>query len=73
MSNYDVSEIVQNLTENERKALLGSDGISRDCLLAKGLGRWGSKPGYRFPTIKLSSKGYAVRSALFERNRYHDL
>jgi hypothetical protein len=64
ISTNDVSAIADGLTQAERAALLWVPGACRVCLLKKRLGGWGTKPGYRYPTIKLTTLGHRVRRFL---------
>lgn len=56
-------EVAEALSEEAKRALLPC-ATDRRCLLKLGLAKWSTKPGHRFPSIKLNSAGYAVRAHL---------
>ena len=68
MTDPAVQRVAEGLSERERAALQPC-APDRRCLVRKGLGHWTTKVGHRFPSIKLSSLGYAVRTYLTQHPR----
>ena len=69
----NAEQIAAGLTKAQREALLRwsdptfpSEG--REPAIRLGLTRWATKLGHRFPSRKLSRKGYAVRAILKEQD-----
>lgn len=58
-----LDQLAQTLTGDMRAALRPC-AKDRRCLLKPGLGHWSKRPGHRYPSIKLSSRGYALRNHL---------
>ena len=58
----DVEKIAKGLTQAQREALLPC--ATNRSVLPKNLTVWKTKPGHRYPDLKLNSLGYKVRDYL---------
>lgn len=67
MTQAALLELAKGLSEAERSALKNWATCTSDArrrLVAIGLACWSTRPGHRFPSMKLSNRGYAVRDIL---------
>jgi hypothetical protein len=63
----EIIDIVANLSNEERDAILPCSPVSRKSLLKKGLAHWSRRHGHSHDSIKLSNKGYRVRDYMVKQ------
>lgn len=66
MTNHTIAEIAAKLTAAQKAAIMPASG--QFDALPKPLVHWQRRPGHRYPSLKLTSLGYAVRAYLQEQD-----
>ena len=62
LTDEQIAEIARKLTPEQKRALLPC--ATNRTVLPKPLIKWHTKPGHRYPSLRLNSLGYAVRNYL---------